>query len=535
MRIIYKIKCFIEHRLENYEWSECIKAFGKANKKIWDSPDRDMKKGHIFIANTIHNANEFLYEVLLFAKGMEKERPSNICVLSMKKDRGIRTFVDSFGAKYRMILQYDLIVAIKTCLLIIQLFRKKLDGTKLLATECCEILIGPAIYDTILLKLGEYTIRRVNQIAYFHILWRFIYATYKLDRLFAYYTPAACIVMEEAYEAEIFRRMAVKYDVNIIWVNKMVKQYVDVNGEKTTYYQRILEREILEHFEKSEKENFEEQTQKMLKAYYEKGNESELRGRTLTGLAVKGKIYASEETIRENLKIDLNRKNVFVFCHCLTDGPHGCPNLCFNDYFEWLDETLMVAKEIKDVNWIVKFHPDRVRRNVGERRGESKIREKYNNVSNIFFFPDNYSIASVVPVADIIVTACGEVGEEMACFGIPTIAAGKPYYGNMKYIHSFSDKVEYKKCLREISKVDKLTDEEILLAKKFFYAHSISSKLIDGDTIGKLIIECNNRRLREKVAPRVINIYFLKKILENDIIKQSKKSSLYEFGKSHNI
>lgn len=533
MKIINRIKKIINHRLENHEWDKWINKVVKENQNLWTRCNEKKEGDNVFIANTIHDANEFLYEGLVFAKGMEEEKFCNIWVLSMKNDRGIKALVSSFGAKYQKILRTDFRMVVKTLCYVLDFARKGATGSKLLQAECSGIVIGPVIYDTILVEVGEYTINKMNTVRQFFILWKYVYATYKLEELFNYYKPTDCIVMEEAYEAELYRRISVKHNTNVLWVNKMVKQYVDFEGKPTVFFQEVLEREILESIEKIKGVDYEKETERMINSYYKMGDGEAVQGRTLTGLAVNGKIYASKEEIEKTMKIDLNKKNVFVFAHCLTDGPHTCPELFYQDFFQWLDETLKLASQVSGINWIVKFHPDRFIRNIAERKGENIIKKKYGGIENIYFFPDNYSIASVVPIADVIVTACGEVGEEMSCFGIPTVAAGKPYYAKMSYAHSFSQKEKYEETLKMIECIEKMSEEEVKDAKKFFYAHSISSRLIDGDIIGNHIVECNNRRLKEQVPPRTINIYFLKKMVEDNMIRKVRESKLFGLGMEH--
>lgn len=502
--------------------------FYKKNRRNWERGV--LGETPIYIAYTLYGIYEGLYGCLLFAKGMEETSKYKVIALTSKPDSLFRKICKSFYVNYMLLYQVSLCHFAKLLCETLKMSKQISSGRDLLDYQYKGIKIGPSTYDTILLKTGKCTYEGEKSFKVLKIFFDSILLVDRLTDIFAYDSRSVCIVMEEAYEAEIYRRVAKEYGGKILWVSQMLKEYRDQNGQITTYYDNALKREIGEKLDETrEKYDYVCEVDKQLTGYYQNGNTEGIRGRILSGSAVKNKITRTKGEIIEELNLDSAKKNVFIFAQCMTDGPHACYKLLYQDYFVWLKRTLEIASNVKSVNWIVKFHPDRFRR-FGQEKDTELIRKQFEKMDNIYFFPDDYSLLSAQELADVIITARGKVGEEMSCYGIPIITAGSPCYSVWGYTYTFNTVSEYERCLSEIDKVDRLNSDKIDMAKCVFYAHSLSSYYIWDDDLGEKLDKSVQARKNGRLSSRVIDTNFLREMSSNHIIETMKKSHIYQSG-----
>lgn len=531
--IIAKIKGFVKHRIESLIQYYKINTFCNKNKKFW----RDEDKAHannIYIAYTLHGMLEMLYEAMLFAKGMSCVLNYNFVVLTSKREMLLKKICKSFYTGFLILDKFSVKIYMRTLIETFKMRRRIFSGDDLLKYRYKNILIGPSTYDTVLLRTGRCTYEGEKNFKSFRVFFESILLVERLTNIFSQNPPTVCIVMEEAYEAEIYRRVVKSYGGNIVWIGQMFKKYVDQNGKVTTFYDNALIREISEKLDEVQREGiYVTEVDRQLLNYYQNGNTADMKGRVLSGAAVKDKVTKTKEEIVKELHLDPNRKNVIVFSHCMTDGPHACYGLLYQDYFVWLKRTLDIACNVKTVNWIVKFHPDRFKRGGQERIDTQKIVEKFNSVDNIYFFPDNYSLLSAQALADVVITARGKVGEEMSCYGIPVITAGRPCYSVWGYTYSFDEMEEYEKCLLNVEKIERLNADKIDVAKRVFYAHSISSYEIMDDNIGQEINQSIQERKKGIISSRVVNANFFEKMTSADMLNVMKESHIYKAGNDY--
>lgn len=505
------------------------RAFCMRNKECWKQTSPG--KANVYIAYTLHGMPEMLYEALLFSQGMLSVSDYNIIALSSKREMFFCKLCKSFYTRHIALNKFSIRSYIKALLATIKMQHSISSGKELLDYKYRDILVGSSIYDTILIRTGRCTYEGEKNIKIFQIMFRNILLVDRLMDVFSQNPPMTCVVMEEAYEAEIYRRVVTTYGGNVVWIGQLFKKYIDQNGKRTTFYDNAVKREIQEELDKiGHNRNYIEEVNNQLLSYYQNGNTKGIKGRTLSGAAVVDKITKTKEEIVEELGLDSDRKNVLIFAHCMTDGPHSCPQLLYQDYYVWLRRTLEIACDIKAVNWIVKFHPDRFWRGGQEKVDTERIMEEFQLYNNIYFFPDNYSLLSAKNVADIVITARGKVGEEMSCFGIPVITAGKPCYSVWGYTYSFDAVKDYENCLRNIEKIDKLDTDKIDMAKRVFYAHSMSAIEILSDNIGRAIDNSMKKRKKGNCSNRVIAISFFKEILCSNMLREMKASHIYKSG-----
>lgn len=189
----------------------------------------------------------------------------------------------------------------------------------------------------------------------------------------------------------------------------------------------------------------------------------------------KSPIISIDEARRE-LKLDHERKTAVVFSHILWDATFFFGENLFRDYEEWLLETVKCACADRNLNWLVKLHPDYVWKlaRVGGKLDEPEIlRQQFGDLPDHvqLMLPDcPINTYSLFQVADYAVTVRGTAGIEMSCFGKPTVTGGTGRYSGLGFTIDSRSREEYRQRLARLHEVPPMSREQTILARRFAYA-----------------------------------------------------------------
>src|SRR3989338_4654706 len=196
-------------------------------------------------------------------------------------------------------------------------------------------------------------------------------------------------------------------------------------------------------------------------------------------LMLAGRKTIPPDALRKMLRLDPRKKTAVIFSHVLWDGSVCFGTNLFDDYEQWLIETLKVAMQNPNVNWILKLHPDyrwRTQKMDTERERQpldlKAIQKHLGKVpDNIVIVPQDTEINtySFFPVIDYCVTVRGTVGIECACFGIPVITAGTGRYAGYCFTEDSASQDGYREKLRHIQDIPALDDQRRSLARRYAY------------------------------------------------------------------
>jgi hypothetical protein len=175
------------------------------------------------------------------------------------------------------------------------------------------------------------------------------------------------------------------------------------------------------------------------------------------------------------LGLDPSKKTAVVFSHLLWDATLFYGTDLFDDYEEWLVETVRAACANPAVNWIIKLHPANVwklkRDGVqGELIERVVLRERLGALPPHvrLLDPDtDVSTYSFFEAADHCLTVRGTIGIEMASFGIPTLTAGTGRYSGLGFTVDADTRAEYLTRLARIQEIPRLDPGQVELAKKY--------------------------------------------------------------------
>jgi hypothetical protein len=173
-----------------------------------------------------------------------------------------------------------------------------------------------------------------------------------------------------------------------------------------------------------------------------------------------------------------NKKIVCIFSPVLWDANLFYGQDLFNDFEDWLIQTIKVAILNTNVIWLIKLHPaniwklKRSKLNPENLSELNVINKHFGNLpSHIFILkPDcGISTLSLFNIIDVGITVRGTVGMELPCFGKLTLTAGTGRYSGLGFTNDSNTSDEYLKKINIIEDLPTMTEDEILLAKKHAY------------------------------------------------------------------
>ena len=176
----------------------------------------------------------------------------------------------------------------------------------------------------------------------------------------------------------------------------------------------------------------------------------------------------SKKDLCKNFNWNKNNKIVTIFLPYMIDGVYqnGRKNL-FLDNYSWIIQTLKIIQNIKNVNWIVREHPQEIRYKTKSNYSVilNTILEKNSHIKNC---PLDINPTSIKKLTDIALTQNGTAGLEYQSFGIATIISERSFYSHFGFSNMPKNIFEYKTLLKNIHKIKKPTNEQINKARLFY-------------------------------------------------------------------
>lgn len=161
-----------------------------------------------------------------------------------------------------------------------------------------------------------------------------------------------------------------------------------------------------------------------------------------------------------------------ILTHINWDGVRDCAPMLYNNFNEWLIDTLQHIQKIKNVHWLIKIHPAELRYNA-----PNDVRQVIKR--NFPVLPDNISIihpedqitlSDFAHIVNGAVTVYGTLGLELAVTGKPIILCGKTHYAEKGFTFDAQNKEHYHELLNNASQLSTLPPEKILAAQKYAFS-----------------------------------------------------------------
>ena len=186
------------------------------------------------------------------------------------------------------------------------------------------------------------------------------------------------------------------------------------------------------------------------------GNTSDIGGRFA--------FQRKNKELEELKKICKNKKVVAIYSNTFYDFPHTFGMSRFLDVLDWLKNTINIAKENKNIFWLIRPHP------LDEWYGGIKLKDLLPEIlpENIILLSYEYSGKDILEISDGLVTHHGTAAIEFAVMGKPVLIADKGWFHEFGFVKFPKNKNEYFENLS--FKWQKTTNQKLAQTKANLFA-----------------------------------------------------------------
>jgi hypothetical protein len=446
----------------NYFFSRTFKNFLKCNRKYWSSFDGMRQDGkYILVDLMVNNHPGYLMGNCIIANYLKKMCNADLVgIVTKKMHRKVVHLAKSYHID-KFLCPYDLLNRIKYEYRCLKRFRENRINNlqELLNLHSGSIKIGDLIYDTYLKRTGCGTIEDMTALKRY--IKEAIYLCLFFKNIFERYDITATVQGHIVYSSfGILARTAIAHDAKV-YARKpasgsmTIKRCTSMDDTMTFEY-RVDKNESMELYRQ-----FGSEAVQRGKAYIEQRffNNSDVTDTdAITAYSKNKKLYTKQELLTR-LNISAGKPIVCIMSHIFPDAPHSHKWMLYNDYYEWLYETIKLINNINNVNWIIKEHPSVKYYNPRHTATEA-VEQLCINSDHIKLVPENLNSASLLEIVDAIVTVRGTAGLEFSTFGIPCIVTGESPYSNHGFTIEPQSKEEYTEILNGIHRMCMLKDHQ---------------------------------------------------------------------------
>jgi hypothetical protein len=185
----------------------------------------------------------------------------------------------------------------------------------------------------------------------------------------------------------------------------------------------------------------------------------------LKAFSNKKKIYTKNEIIKQ-YNLNPNLPIVIIMNHIFCDAPHAYPDGLFDDYKEWLINTILNLKKNKNINFLIKEHPSA---DLYSELGVINEILRGLDCEHLLLKDDVHSL-TVLNEFDVVITCGGTIGQEFLYKGKPVVLGAKPPYSGFGFTIEPKTRYEYESLMSKgIEKLPLLTSEQKEMVNKVIY------------------------------------------------------------------
>jgi len=324
----------------------------------------------------------------------------------------------------------------------------------LLDLELENIVVGDLVYDTYLRFCHQPTITEVNE-DLIHIINTSLHLFYSFDEFVHKNNIKILLNTYSSYNKHgIPARICLHRNIDVFTI-----------GSYSYVIQKLSKENPYHSFDNTSIKPEKAISQKHLEAAKEKFT-SRFSGKIDAAVSYMRQSAFSNTPVNPEVETLFKKRtrNVVIYVHDFFDSPHVNRKLQFPDLYQFLRQTLHELTALEDTSVFIKAHPN----------GISGCKEITIEMVEAFQCPhfylldvsvSNLQIVSLRP--DLICTARGTVGPEMAYFEIPTVALFDNMYANFKFVHTCQDLKTYFDILKGKQKPEIDFNKEMIYS--FYY------------------------------------------------------------------
>ncbi len=420
----------------------------------------------IIVVETALSSPASLLEKFLIAKTIEEKTGAQTVAILNALYRGTspaygvaRSFgVSQFLCWWRGYLNPLLVgrVFVQTlCLILV-----KRSGRALLDLQIDGIHVGDLVYDTLIrYRPDSYTVRKLSLRLHFRLLFRALFNFHSLQTLFRRSKVCALVTSHNVYaEFGILCRIAHQYQAPIFLKDMDVFRVYHVMSNIYEHFLRISPHELQSALA-------DPNVIRKSDIYFKRRMSGDIDQVDLNNAYGTKQVYTKAQLL-DTLGANNHKKNVFVMAHAFSDAPHVGGHLAFDDYYDWLRQTLLRLSSNQSVNVIVKPHPSSY---MWGERGVVELLLAELNITNVYVTPSDLNAQSITTIADSIVTVRGTAGLEFSGLGIPAVTCGEGFYSGFGITLEHLDRDAYFKALDGIVSLPRLTPAVSQRARVLLY------------------------------------------------------------------
>lgn len=440
--------------------------FVEENKKHWQHSSGSDDGRPAILVETALSTPASLFEKLLIAKTIEQQTDATaVAILNAVYEQASPAYLvaRSFGISRFVCWWRGYAKPWQMGRAIVQtlaLIHFKRSGRSLLDLKIDGIHIGDLIYDTLVrYRPNCYTVDSLNISSHFRLIFRAIFNFHSSQALFRRFKVRAIVTSHNVYaEFGILCRIAHRHGAAIFLKDMDVFRLYDKHADVYEHFLRIEPKEL-------EAAMTDPDVIGRAEEYFNRRLNGDIDQVDIKNAYENKKIYDRAEFLAL-IGADTRKKTVFVFAHAFSDAPHVGGKLAFDDYYDWLRQTLARLSKNRNINVIVKPHPSSYM--WGEKGAVELLLEEL-GISNIHITPGDFNTLSVKTIADYIVTARGTAGLEYSGLGIPAVTCGEGYYSGFGITIEHVDRDSYFKTLDSIVSVQPLPEDISQRARVLLY------------------------------------------------------------------
>ena len=194
------------------------------------------------------------------------------------------------------------------------------------------------------------------------------------------------------------------------------------------------------------------------------------------------KPYSDLEKIEEETGVDFEKPCIGLLTSVMWDAQLHYASNAFDNMLDWLLATIEYFSLRPELQLIIRIHPAEINGLIPSRQKMfDEIMAHAEKVpENVFIIPPESHISTyaVMERCNAVIIYNTKTGIEISSMGIPVIVAGEAWIRNKGFSIDASSPEEYVKVLDDLPLAHKLSDENLLLAKKYAY-HFFYRRMIE--------------------------------------------------------
>jgi hypothetical protein len=438
-----------------------FKSIIESNKKFWLKENKKESNNGYLLYETFYSEPIMIYGISKTALTIAKiKNLKPLCIKSLKNNRETLDLVHSMNSNI-VGNKIDFIKStIKNSFFILKYFLKISNQRDLLNLKIGKYEIGKYIYDSVLISFKIPEISKITIDIKKRILLEICYF-YFFKNLLNEYDVKTIVLGDNVYRYGLLFELA-KYNeiecITPINLNTFSMRKYEFQEEFNIHY-RKPDNDILEKLNKDIVQNY-------IDCYFTKRFSANIEQHDVQkAFSNNKKIYTRQEIIKQ-YKLKKNLPIVVIMSHIFCDAPHAYPDGLYNNYKEWLVNTIVNLKKNNKVNFLIKEHPS------SELYGEKGI---INNIlkdlnCEYALLKDDVHTLTILNEFDIVITCGGTIGQEFIYKSKPVVLAAKPPYSGFGFTTEPKTKDEYESLMRcGIENLPLLTLEQKEIVNKVIY------------------------------------------------------------------